>query len=972
MKRKLIVTLVASALELYAAAATAQQVSVGSCAVPNGVSSANFATTVTTGPLNPIDGFPEYVTDTNGMSVQRCLDPDFCFFDPIVPSDPFSLQIGSGGEAFYWDASAVVSNAAGDRILTLVMAAETAFLEAGPNDEPIDGSQFPFLRLRFTMGVPVDGIYTVKHPYGINTFQVTGATGHRDVFETVDHGFAPNSALTGPVGPFLYPDPAFATGIAPGFVADGGAAGASYLAKGSPCDFNLVEVTGRDSNNNPVDFGNGEFTLIADTFGMQGKLYDGKVQTPLSSSRLTYSRSLAGAGQIDSFATSTATAKVEVIDGPTIPVGTSAIPTALTLDRTALSANDAVDSLSVVVANAAALPPVLSLIATDVTALVPTDATRLNVGLVDFVDITQADYDPATKLLSVGAISGDQRQAPMLTLRDFGDFTAGDPIKQVLLNAPPAVVHVDSAAGGTATAQVRVVSSTAPAAPSQLSSSLATAATMTLTWQDNSTNESGFKVYAVAATGARTLVTTTTPASIGANATSVVVTGLTPATSYTFQVDAFNGIGANSSQVVTGSTLALPAAPATASLALSTSVQRRIDVSWDASPGATGYQVYRKLGTGAYALLGTATGTTYADLNGVANTSHTYQVVAQRTINGTTDSSTPTTTATQTTPSVPTSPNNVVFGAVTGGSVVVNWSDRATNETGFQVYRRTGTTGAFAAVSAVLATTDAAGIGAAGRTFTDAGVSAGTQYFYRVDVSNWAGASQSAVSAAVSTPQTGQPTLAVVTNLAATPVTGNPPALSWGDASTGETGYRVQRRTVTLSNAGARTNGAFATVATAAANATGFTDTARPANAIVEYSVAPLNGAAVGTVATVLAVPGGIPGVVAAPTVATARRNNVVTFNWLQAGTNATNRAGVGGYIVQRCEVTLADNCAAASTGWGTAATVAGRSTLTASQTIAPSAPAKTYRFRVLSTTGANASTSVTGAPSAVSTPLTR
>jgi hypothetical protein len=70
--------------------------------------------------------------------------------------------------------------------------------------------------------------------------------------------------------------------------------------------------------------------------------------------------------------------------------------------------------------------------------------------------------------------------------------------------------------------------------------------------------------------------------------------------------------------------------------------------------------------------------------------------------------------------------------------------------------------------------------------------------------------------------------------------------------------------------------------------------------------------------------------------------------------------------------VTFADNCAAASTGWGTAATVAGRSTLTASQTIAPSAPAKTYRFRVLSTTGANASTTVTGAPSAVSAALTR
>jgi hypothetical protein len=222
------------------------------------------------------------------------------------------------------------------------------------------------------------------------------------------------------------------------------------------------------------------------------------------------------------------------------------------------------------------------------------------------------------------------------------------------------------------------------------------------------------------------------------------------------------------------------------------------------------------------------------------------------------------------------------------------------------------------------------------------------------------------------TPPQSQPTLAAVTNLAMTSVTGNPLALSWGDASSGESGYRVQRRTVTLSNAGARTNGAFATVTTAAANATGFTDAALPNNAIVEYSVAALNGATVGPVATVLAVPGGIAGVIAAPTATVARRGNVVTFNWAQAGTNATNRAGVGGYIVQRCQVTPADNCAAASTGWATAATVAGRSTLTATQTIAPSAPARTYRFRVISATGANVALTVTGAPSAVSAALTR
>ncbi|MBK6850633.1 MAG: fibronectin type III domain-containing protein [Burkholderiales bacterium] len=963
MKRKLIVTLVASALELYAAAATAQ-VTAGSCVLPNGANAANFATEVTTGPLNPTNGFPEYLTDSTGLSVQRCLDPDRCFFDPIVPSDPFSLQIGSGGEAFYWDGSARVANAAGDRILTLVYAAETAFLEAGPNDEPIDGSQFPFLRMRFVMGVPVDGTYTVKHPYGINIFRVTGATGARDVAETIDHGFAPNSSVTGPVGPFLVPTGSSANGVPAGFVADGGAGGAGgYAVTGSPCGFNRVEVSGVDTAGNPVDFGNNEFVVSTDTFSLQGMIYDGKVQTPLSPTRTTYSRSLAGAGQIDTFATSTAAATVTVQDGPTIPVDTSRIPDALTMGRVALD-DSSINSLSVPVTDAAALPPVLVLTATAAA----TDVTTLNVHVVDFVDITQADYDPSTKILSVSAISGDQRQAPKLTLRDFGEFTAGDPVMRVMLNAPPAVVHVDSAAGGSATAQVRVAGSKAPAAPSQLGQSLATAATIMLSWQDNASNESGFKVYAVAPTGARTLVSTT-PGNIGPNATSVVVNGLTPSTTYTFQIEAFNGAGANSSPTLSASTLALPAAPAEARFDLSTSAQRRIDVSWDASADATGYQVYRKLGAAAYTLLGTVSGTSYADLNGMAGTTHTYQVVALRTINGITDASTATTSAAQTTPTVPSSPNQVAFGAITGSSIVVNWNDRSTNEAGFQVFRRTGTTGGFAAVSAVLPTVSSTGQGTAGRTTTDTSVVAGTQYTYRVDVSNWAGVSQSAVSAAV----VAQDALVLnaVTDLAVTAITANPPALSWGDATAGETGYRVQRRTVTLANNGTRTNGNYVTARTTAANVTSYTDSARPANRIVEYSVTAMNGTTPGPVTTVLAVPGGIPGVAAAPTFTVLGGNNV-RLNWAQAGTTAANRGGIGGYIVQRCEATPADACAAASTGWAQVAAVTGRTTLRTTMAIPASNPAKTYRFRVISTTGTNAVTSVTGTPSPASNTLVR
>ncbi|MFM2067989.1 MAG: hypothetical protein RLZZ584_2898, partial [Pseudomonadota bacterium] len=174
MKRKLIVTLVASALELYAATATAQ---VGSCDIQGTSKSANAATPVTAGPLSPTTGFPEYVTDSTGLTLQRCLDPDLCFFDPVNPDDPLSIQIGSGGESFWWASDVFLADQTGRTIFRLGMAAEAAFLGANPDGTLLDGTQFPFLRMRYVFDAPADGVYTLTHPYGTEKFEVTGATG---------------------------------------------------------------------------------------------------------------------------------------------------------------------------------------------------------------------------------------------------------------------------------------------------------------------------------------------------------------------------------------------------------------------------------------------------------------------------------------------------------------------------------------------------------------------------------------------------------------------------------------------------------------------------------------------------------------------------------------------------------------------------------------------------------------------------
>jgi hypothetical protein len=946
MNRKLITTVVVAAINVYVA-------TLAQAACPT-----DGSTPFTSGPLNPVNGFTETVTDSNGVALQLCTDPTYCFLSPVVPGNAFSAQIGSGIEMFFWSAGAKLSNAAGMRMV-LTMATEAAFLSA----VPIDGQQIEFARLRVTLNVPDAGVYTLTHPYGVETMVVDVAAKGRDVFNTYDRSFAPNTTVQGRVGPWLKWDPAVAPaaptivrpdGTIQQFLGDGSPAGPTHSIVGSPCGTNFVTLSAvpLTAGDPPINLdGAGHNFITTNQFNVSGMVFDGKFQTPLSSDRLTYSRAVGAIGQIDAFALTSPTALVTVADAPNIPLGTSRIPVPVALTNDGLGLASTSDVLTFG-PNTVDMPPMLSLSATTPGPTPVSDPTTLLRPLVDFVKISSADYDPTTQLLTVTAASGDLRVPPTLTVAEY-NTPVGTPISTI---APTGTVKVVSSAGGSDVAKVRVVTASVPIAPSGLAASASTSQSVALTWTDNSTNESGFDIYR---NGVKV-------GSVAANVTTYTDTGLLAATAYSYQVFAVNTLGQTGSNVVSATTLALPVTPGAVTAVLGT--QRAINVGWtDNSADETGFQILRgSASTGPFAQIATvaaAAGTgarTFVDTVGppAAGTTYFYQVVAVRG----TDSSVAATSATGlATPATPTSALVAAPLAVSGTQVNVSWTDRATNETGYQVYRSTTTTGGFAAVSAVLP--------AGTITFSDTTVVAGTQYFYRVDVSNWAATVPSALSTGV-TPPAAVVTLAAPGNLAVSSATANPPVLGWTDTSTGETGYRVQRRTVTLANNGTRSNGTFATVTTTAANATAFTDTTQTANAIVEYSVAPVNGATVGPAAAVLAVPGGITGVAAAPTF--TRGGNTVTIAWSQAGTTTANRAGIGGYSVQRCTVTAADTCAAASAGWASVATTTGRTTVTATNTVAVSAPTKTYRYRVVSTSGPNAVTSVTGTPSPASATLVR
>jgi len=162
----------------------------------------------------------------------------------------------------------------------------------------------------------------------------------------------------------------------------------------------------------------------------------------------------------------------------------------------------------------------------------------------------------------------------------------------------------------------------APSAPTNLSASNITQTTVDLSWTASTDNIGvvGYDVYV----GASLFATV--------SATNATVSGLSPATPYSFSVIAKDAAGnvSASSNVATATTLTPPdtqAPSAPTNLSASNVAQTTLDLSWTASTdnvGVVGYDVY--IGT---TLLGTVTGTGAAVTGLSAATTYSFSVKAK-------------------------------------------------------------------------------------------------------------------------------------------------------------------------------------------------------------------------------------------------------------------------------------------------------------------------------------------------------
>ncbi len=177
-----------------------------------------------------------------------------------------------------------------------------------------------------------------------------------------------------------------------------------------------------------------------------------------------------------------------------------------------------------------------------------------------------------------------------------------------------------------------------PAAPSNLAASAVSSSQINLTWTDNSTNETGFKIERKTGSGGTYAQITT----VGANVTNYSNTGLSASTTYYYRVRSTNAGGdsaySNEAYATTQAAQTVPTAPSGLTATKASTTQ--INLSWtDNSNNETGFKIERKTGAGGtYSQITTvgANVTSYSNTGLSNGTVYYYRV---RAYNGAGDSS---------------------------------------------------------------------------------------------------------------------------------------------------------------------------------------------------------------------------------------------------------------------------------------------------------------------------------------------
>ncbi len=383
---------------------------------------------------------------------------------------------------------------------------------------------------------------------------------------------------------------------------------------------------------------------------------------------------------------------------------------------------------------------------------------------------------------------------------------------------------------------------------------------------------------------------------IAASATGYSDTGLTPGTTYTYQIRAANSLGpaewSNEESETTDN--AAPAAITDLRATLSTSdPYRSVALQWtapaDNGEAITGYTLQRKAGSGAYSNVSTAIAadaTSYSDTGLTPGTTYTYRLRAVNSVGAGEWSNEPAVTTTDTA-----APDAIALTATkdaTNGKTEINltWStpdDNGEDITAYRLERKVGS-GSFTLLSASI------DVGATA--YSDTGLTPATTYAYRLraanSVGNGAWSNEADDTTDNDVPAAVADLLASATDLTTIRITWTAPAANGAAIS----GYTLQRKTGT---------GNYANVSTTiAAGATSYEDTSLTAATTYTYQIRAVNSvgnAEWSNEATETTPAAGAPSAVSDLTATASSTAIAIDLSW---SAPTTNGSAITGYTLQR------------------------------------------------------------------------
>jgi fibronectin type 3 domain-containing protein len=302
----------------------------------------------------------------------------------------------------------------------------------------------------------------------------------------------------------------------------------------------------------------------------------------------------------------------------------------------------------------------------------------------------------------------------------------GSPVANLLIPYLAAYGGSSGTTGGT--------TSSAPAAPTSFTGNAISSTQVSLSWATSS-GATSYDLYEFE-NGKAVQIN-----SFAAGTTSATVSGLAAGTTYDFNLVAVNSAGAAATPWIA---VATPAATVSAVVSAPANFQAvatsstTAQLSWSASPGATGYRVYEWNGSQAVQVASLGASTTSTTISGLsAGATSYFYVSAYNSV-----SSAPTnwvSVKTLAAITVLSAPANVMATATSTTTATVSWS-AATGATAYQIYYWNGSQGVMIG-----------SVGSGTTSVTISGLSPGTTSYFAIVATN--GTSQAASGwASVSTP----------------------------------------------------------------------------------------------------------------------------------------------------------------------------------------------------------------------------